>query len=222
MRTRRSFERPEGIRSAKLIVVASEGRKTESIYFEALRDTIALSNVIIEVLKRDDNHSSPDNVLAQLKDFKSQYSLEDDDELWMVIDRDKWTEKMLSDVARQCGQDKYLHIALSNPCFELWLLLHLEDVSAMNEEDKTKLRENKRESKNGVPWLKKRLRKRMGAYQESSYDTAVLLPHLQSARNRAEQLDVRKKHRWPQDIGTRVYKIIDSINSANKPPYRTP
>ena len=215
MRTRRSFERPEGIRSAKLIVIASEGRKTESIYFEALRDTVALSNVIIKVLKRDNNQSSPADVLAQLKDFKSQYSLEGDDELWMVIDRDKWTDKMLADVARQCMQDRYLHIALSNPCFELWLLLHLEDVTSMNDEEKIKLRENKRESKNGDPWLKKRLRLRMGSYQESNYDTSLLLPHVERARKRAKELDSIKSHRWPQEIGTRVYRIIDSIHFAN-------
>lgn len=216
MRTRRSFERPEGIRSARLIVIASEGRKTESIYFEALRDTAALSNVIIKVLRRDDNHSAPNKVLAQLKDFKAQYSLEEDDELWMVIDRDKWADKMLSDVARQCNQDKNLRIALSNPCFELWLLLHMEDVNSMSDEERASLSENRRESRSADPWIKKRLRLKMGSYHEAGYDTSLLLPHLQIARDRAEILDVNKKHRWPQDIGTRVYRIIDSINISRR------
>ena len=37
MRQRRDFERPEGLKSARLIVIAAEGRKTENIYFEATR-----------------------------------------------------------------------------------------------------------------------------------------------------------------------------------------
>ena len=38
MRIRKNFERPEGKKSARLVVIASEGRKTEQIYFEALKE----------------------------------------------------------------------------------------------------------------------------------------------------------------------------------------
>lgn len=37
-RIKRDFKRPENKRSAKLIVIATEGRKTERIYFEALAE----------------------------------------------------------------------------------------------------------------------------------------------------------------------------------------
>ncbi len=36
MRIKRNFKRPEGNRDAKLIVIATEGRHTERIYFEGL------------------------------------------------------------------------------------------------------------------------------------------------------------------------------------------
>ena len=67
---------------------------------------------------------SPEHVLKQLNDYKSQYELEADDELWLVVDKDRWTEAMLSRVATECSQEVAMHMALSNPCFELWLLLH--------------------------------------------------------------------------------------------------
>lgn len=36
MRVRKSFERPEGKKTARLIVIASEGKETEKIYFNAV------------------------------------------------------------------------------------------------------------------------------------------------------------------------------------------
>jgi uncharacterized protein YqeY len=41
MRVRRNFERPEGKKSARLVVIAAEGKETENIYFEAGRLELA-------------------------------------------------------------------------------------------------------------------------------------------------------------------------------------
>lgn len=213
MRIRRSFERPEGEKSAKLIVIACEGKDTETIYFNAIKDHLCASNVHMEVLKRDSTDSGPEIVLKQLKDFGKEYLLDDDDELWMVIDKDRWNIKTLSHVARQCKQSKYLRFAMSNPCFELWLLLHLEDIEAMSTDELEALKYNKRVSKRGDTWLKARVRHRMGSYHEASYDTDKLLPHVGTARDRAERLDVNKTQRWPISIGTHVYRLIDSITN---------
>ena len=73
--------------------------------------------------------------MKQLNDYKEQYALEADDELWLVIDKDRWTEAMLSRVATECAQDEYMHMALSNPCIELWLLLHLVDATSLSPEE---------------------------------------------------------------------------------------
>lgn len=37
MRQRKDFQRIEGVKSSRLIVIAAEGRATENIYFEAMR-----------------------------------------------------------------------------------------------------------------------------------------------------------------------------------------
>ena len=61
MRIRKNFERPEGKKSARLVVIASEGRKTEQIYFEALKEKMEASNVHVVVLSKDEeNNSDPD------------------------------------------------------------------------------------------------------------------------------------------------------------------
>lgn len=78
MRKRKDFVRLEGVRSARLVVIASEGRCTESIYFSAVKDRLRAPNVHVEILARDSNESSPESVHAQIADFMRQYNIEDD------------------------------------------------------------------------------------------------------------------------------------------------
>jgi hypothetical protein len=211
MRIRRDFTRIEGVKSARLVVIATEGRDTENIYFEAMKAELAAENVSVEVLHRDNNESSPDNVYKQIQGFMALYNIEQDDELWVVVDHDKWSDKMLSSVAQHCSQNANQKFCLSNPCFELWLLLHLEDIRTYSKEDLEKLAANKKVGKNGNPWLKVRMGKLLGHYKESNYDTSKLLPHVHEAISRAEMLDVNPADRWPQGIGTRVYLLAKSI-----------
>ena len=141
---------------------------------------------ILERSEDERNNSSPEHVLKQLNNYKNQYELEADDELWLVVDKDRWTDAMLSRVATECTQEVSMHMALSNPCFELWLLLHLEDIASLTPEEQKLWMENRRKSKNADPYLKVRLRQKMGAYHESSYDA-----------------------------GTRVYQLAESVMNRN-------
>lgn len=210
MRQRKDFQRIEGVKSSRLIVIAAEGRATENIYFEAMRQELCATNVQLVVLNREDDNSNPANVHRQIKDFMDEYNILDDDQLWIVIDRDDWKEKMLADIVQLCQQNSNLRFCMSNPCFELWLILHLEDIEDYSEEDKKNLFENPRLSTHGT-WTKYHLRKLMGHYQESDYDPSILLPHVEEAICRAEKLDINPKDRWPQTTGTRVYLLAKSI-----------
>lgn len=216
MRSRNSLmrERREAFRDARLIVIASEGKDTERIYFTALAKEYTNPRVHVHILERSENeqnNSSPEHVLKQLNDYKSQYELEADDELWLVVDRDQWEDKMLSRVATECALEVSMHMALSNPCFELWLLLHLEDAASLTPEEHTLWMENRRKSKNADPYLKVRLRQKMGTYHESSYDALTLIAHIEDAIERARALDKTPTDRWPQTLGTRVYLLAESV-----------
>ena len=216
MRNRSSLirERLEAFRDARIIVVASEGKDTERIYLHALANEFSNPRVHVHILERNEeeqNNSSPEHVLKQLNDYKGQYALEADDELWLVIDKDRWTEAMLSHVAAVCVQDNFMHMALSNPCFELWLLLHLVDVELLTHEEQELWRKNRRKSKNTDPYLKIRLRQEIGSYHESSYDTQIFMTHINAAIERARALDKNTADRWPQTLGTRVYLLVESI-----------
>lgn len=211
MRIRKDFTRLENVKSARLVVIAAEGKDTENIYFEAMKLELAADNVHVEVLHRGNNESNPATVYNQICKFEKLYNIEQDDELWVVVDRDKWTVKMLSSVALYCSQNSSLKFCLSNPCFELWLLLHLEDVSTYSKVELEKLVTNKKNTKWGSTWLKSRMVQLLGHYKESDYDTSKLLPYIDKAIERAEKLDVNPTDRWPQKIGTRVYLLAKSI-----------
>ncbi len=216
MRKYKDFKRLESVKSARLIVIAAEGRKTENIYFEAMKATLCASDVQMELLKRETDDSSPENVLNQIIDFKAEYKIEDDDQLWVVVDKDKWTNKMLAEVARYCAKDKHLYFCLSNPCFELWLLLHLDDVASYNEEQLKRLQENQKQKRNGNTWLKCKMKEKLGKYSESKYDAFCLLDTIDIAIERAQQLDTQPKSRWPKNIGTRVYRLVQNIMNEQR------
>lgn len=220
MRSRNSLmrERREAFRDARLIVIASEGKDTERIYFKALAKEYTNLRVHVHILERSENeqnNSSPEHVLKQLNDYKSKYDLEADDELWLVVDKDRWTEAMLSHVATECSQEVAMHMALSNPCFELWLLLHMEDAASLSLEEQEQWMKNRRKSKNADPYLKVRLRQKMGSYHESSYDALTLIAHIEDAIERARALDKNPTDRWPQTLGTRVYLLAKSVMNRN-------
>lgn len=220
MRNRNSLirERREAFRDARLIVIASEGKDTERIYFKALAKEYTNPRVHVHILKRSEdekNNSSPEHVLEQLNEYKCQYELEADDELWLVTDKDHWTEAMLSRVATECMQDVSMHMALSNPCFELWLLLHLVDVASLTPEEQRLWMENRRKSKSSNPYLKVLLRQKMGSYHESAYDVLTLIQHVEVAIERARLLDKNPADRWPQTLGTRVYLLAESVMNRN-------
>ena len=68
--------------------------------------------------------------MARLDTFINDHDFGVGDQFWFVADTDHWIEsnhiQNLVEVARQCRQ-KGIQVALSNPCFDLWLLLHFGD-----------------------------------------------------------------------------------------------
>ena len=214
MRRYGNYSRNEGVLDSRLIVIAAEGERTEKIYFEALRAFARNSRVHIKILERDEenkHNSAPEYVMGQLTEYKNENALDPDDELWLVIDRDNWKQAALRVVAQKCAQDEAMHLALSNPCFELWLMLHLVDVASLSDKEKKRIFENKRDGASD-PYLKREMRRLMkGSYNEAKYNAFVLVLYVHDAIKRAEQLDVHKKARWPQELGTRVYLLAESI-----------
>lgn len=127
MRKKRPIHRSEErTRDASLVVIASEDRFAVKQYFEMFHST----RVQFHVLETDHGQSSPEHVMTRLVQYLAEYSVGEGDQFWLVCDTDHWIERNhiqnLVQVVKRCGQ-KGISVALSNPCFDLWLLLHFDD-----------------------------------------------------------------------------------------------
>ena len=127
MRKKRPLKRVDGVhRDANLVVIASEDRYAVKQYFDLFKST----QIQFRVLETEDGKSSPEQVMTRLDQFMRDYDFGEGDQFWFVSDTDHWVEsnhiQNLVEVVRQCRQ-KGIQVALSNPCFELWLLLHFAD-----------------------------------------------------------------------------------------------
>jgi len=203
---------PGNFRDSRLIVIATEGQKTEKNYFESLAAEYRNSRIVVRVLDKLDTRSSPEDVLRMLSEFEAKFKLEEDDMLWLVVDVDHWRNKTLSAIATQCIQKKY-GLAVSNPCFELWLLLHVKDIDEYSAATRKELKDNKKVGNRTR--LEVELASLLGEYNKLNIKSKHFLPFVDKAISQARVLDTNPAHRWPNDIGTRVYLLAEVILSMN-------
>lgn len=197
---KKPFKRTTGFRDARLIVIATEGEETEQIYFNGLKAEYRKPSIQIEVLERTTGGNSPKHVQQELDGFKKRYHLVTGDELWMVVDRDRWAEQHLSEVAQRCIQKGYF-LAVSVPCFETWLLLHISDVRHKDFDGLN------------CEQIARKIRGILGSYNKSNPDLDAFMPHVKKAIERAKKLDGNPEDRWPQKSGTRVYLLAEKITA---------
>lgn len=104
----------------KTVLIYCEG-ETERIYFEQMR--ILKRSKMVSVKIKNVKRSAIKLAQHAYRDASYQYF----DEVWIVFDKDDLTEKQLEEVNDFCEENS-IHIAYSNEAFELWLLLHFEEV----------------------------------------------------------------------------------------------
>jgi len=197
------------MRDSRLIVIAAEGSKTEKKYFEDLAFEFHNARVKVFVLKTEEDRSSPEHVIKLLDDFKADYIPEDDDLVWLVIDVDRWEKKKLAEVASLAKQKQY-NLAVSNPCFELWMLLHHRSLDQYPQSTLQEFRENRKDGTNRTR-LERELISILGQYNKSKPATKDFIPFVQNAVERARALDIQRRARWPNDLGSRVYRLVSEI-----------
>lgn len=180
------------LRDTKLIVIATEGQKTEKRYFDIFKTL----KIQVRVIPADDNLSAPEYVLEKLNKYEDDYQIGEDDELWLMTDVDRWGDKKLAEIAQLCNQKGYL-LAVSNPCFEIWLFLHFSEITEV--------------IKNCAS-VKKLLKAHLGKYNSSNLDIEVFRPYVNNAIVRARKLHTNAGERFPSSLGSHVYKVIEKIN----------
>jgi hypothetical protein len=184
------------------ILIVGEGAVTEREYFEAFRRWCKNPRVEIEfegpagvpltlVSTARDRRDKADREASRTGDDLLRY-----DEVWCVFDVDEHPH--VTD-ARAMARAAGLRIAMSNPCFELWLLLHFADNPGL---------QHHRE-------IQARLRDRMPAVANKHVDFEALVAGYDDAYRRAERLARDARERGDDVTGnpsTEVYLLTGSID----------
>ncbi len=190
---RRSFKRQTGVRRyKKLFILGTEGKVTEKKYFDMLRKN---NSVIHIVYPKGKHKNTPLELLNKTKRTILDYGLRDNDEAWIVVDRDAWQASDLEILLKWSKGRSAFHLAVSNPKFEVWLLYHFEDGKGIK---------SSRDCSD-------RLQKILPNFAKSHVETEKLKPNIERAISRAKETDSPPCKKWPTRYGTTVYRLVENI-----------
>ena len=181
-------------RDASLIFIACEGEQTERQYFSF--NCLKNSRVKLIIIPSD-GKSAPSYVLDNLKARTKSYSLNVSDQMWIVSDIDKWNyETQLKPLFGKKIKTIPVQLALSNPCFEVFLYLHFFDMPAEPFID--------------AHHVERVLRKKLGSYSKTKLDEKIYEPLIWHAITESQKTTY-STFRLPNNPGTDVGKLIESI-----------
>ncbi len=199
--------------------IIPEGENTEIQYFCGIRDNAIDLNIkpLIEIVPIENDEgekgqSHPkrklNNFNKDLEDGKFNYD-KDLDKVVFVIDRDpqNFSEEQLDEFINNCTEKGYC-VCLSNPTFEVFLLMHDDAIFKL---DPQKMLENKksRKSKHSKRYLELQLSQIFGC-SKTKLDFKKFENNIKKAikneKNFCEDLEQLKI-----ELGSNVGKLLDTI-----------
>ncbi len=192
---RRSFARPIGQRRYDTIfVIAGEGEKTEEMYFNSLKEFLK-EKIKIQCVPGT-KKTSCTQVLDRLKKFLKEEHVMEPYEVWLVIDKDDNSDEKLREVYDWSKSKDNYGLALSNPKFEYWLLLHFEDGAGIQ----------------SVRECDDRLKRWFPDYEKEVDCRKISQKRIADAVRRAKTRDNPSCADWPRTFGrTTVYRLIEKL-----------
>lgn len=135
----KNFKRhPPSRNTAKKILIACEGSKTEPDYFKSIRQDLrspTLEIIILPPQGRTDPRSIIELAIEKRENMRKDRRWTEGDMAWAVFDGDEHIENSLAnwrDAIDRAKRQK-IQLAITNPSFELWYLIHFRDqFSAIN------------------------------------------------------------------------------------------
>jgi len=193
----------ELVRDYKLFAIACEGGKREPEYFKLfpLMSKKIKVDVIEDVVTDEElekhklvHRSSPKWVLDRAVAYIEKEGLVDEDDLWFVIDTDRWEEDQIRNLAKYCESRTNWNIAISNPCFEVWLFFH--KTSKIEDSDSETCDQFKHE---------------ISTLEKGGYHPYKFIPYLKTAIDNAKNADKNPDHYNPDSKSTKVYLLAEAL-----------
>jgi hypothetical protein len=187
----REYKRSQEFRDASYFVIVCEGAKTEIQYFENFK-TIKQYRVKIRAIAPNENKSSPKWVLDKGVEVVEELDLNENDQIWFVTDKDRWRFEDLNLIETECQKKSNWNFVISNPCFEVWLHAHVQDLENLSEDSSCQ-----------------NLKKEFNQLKKDSSSTNPL-QNVRLAIERAKRTD-NSAHFIPDSVRTKVYKLVEEL-----------
>ena len=189
----------------RTFLVFCEGTKTEPDYINALKQEPAVRDSASVNLKTDLNASGAvpltlvrAAVTAQLRNSEEQGEI---DEVWCLFDVEAPQGHPTLREARRIAQEGGVRLAISNPCFELWLALHFESQTAWLTSDAAEKLRRKHDKSSG-----------------KEVDGSKYMPHRDVAAQRARALSAKHagdETEYPDDNPScGMYLLFEAIEAG--------
>jgi hypothetical protein len=182
--------------SRRVFIIAAEGMKTEPEYFnKVIRRECQQCQISFSTFGK--RRSAPYYVLDRMKRYLDEYDIKDNYEAWLVVDKDHWADEQIAELYNWAKKNENYNVALSNPMFEYWLLLHFEDGNDITSQN-----------------CRERLKRYIPDYDKGinpkKFTKERIMDAIRRAKNRNSGED------WPRNLGgTTVYKLVDNIFKTN-------
>ncbi|MGK2957374.1 MAG: RloB family protein [Acidimicrobiales bacterium] len=183
-----------------------EGERTEPEYIFALKQEPAVRDIAaVDIrLNKETAGSVPMTLVRAATDHRQRADKEEGeiDEIWCIFDVE-WPQNHPDlPEAITLAHNARVNLAISNPCFELWLALHFQDQAA---------------------WLKnddaRRLRRVHDAAIDKGLDGTLYMPLRHAAKDRARSLETNhagNDTKFPHDNpSSGMHRFIQAVESKS-------
>ena len=184
-------------------ILFCEGQNTEPTYFDAIKRARSGTLIAVEIVPAAGVPMTiAKTAIAAAKPRRRKESFEEGDQVWAVFDRD--AHPRFEEAVRLCEQHG-VEVARSDPCFELWLILHERDYDRPC---------NRREAQRELGCLRTEYDRSRGKMP----DCADTVRRVEEAESRAEaQLRRREAEGAPcGNPSTTVFRLTRAIRDADE------
>jgi hypothetical protein len=183
-------------------LVFCEGRQTEPEYLEALRRQRSVRDIAsVDLRLERQTKGCVPLTLVQAAVAARERALKEEaeiDEFWCVFDVEWRVNHPNLKEALDLARRNEIEVAVSNPCFELWLILHFRPWSSWLDNDHAR-----------------RIRRELDGQPKKGLDGDLYMPRRHDAAARAHELEKRHDSngsKFPNDNpSSGMYRLIAAV-----------
>jgi hypothetical protein len=169
------------------VLIVCGADRTEAAYFTGLRDSTGNRAVDVRIIRKP---KAPAQVVRHAIEYASR-ARADLDEIWCAFDVDEFD---ILEAVRLAAETR-IELAVSHPCFELWLLLHHDDCNAHVQ---------------GYDDVVARLKKHVPDYDKADLSFADHAAGLPKAIERAKRLEPTGSE-YSRNPSTSVWRLVERM-----------